>query len=114
MTPSQRDDHLMRQVRGVANLLARSIGLRTSGDVALAAAELEKAYAALLGSRGPLVRRVDPSTAARLLGSREHILAFTQLLDEEAEQEGDLERSAALRRRAADLRRLAEPDVTPQ
>jgi len=98
----------MRQVRAIAAMLARIVGLRLSGETDQARAELERSYSLLLGSQGELLRQVDSSTAARLLGTYERVLAFAQLLDEEAEQETDERRRSHLRERAMELRVEAE------
>jgi hypothetical protein len=108
MSPGQRDDYVLRQVRAIAAILARIIGLRLDGDPEQARAGLEEAYTMLLGSQAPLIRRVDTSTAAKLIGSSEKTLSFAALIEEEAEQEKDEGRSALLRARAADLRLLVE------
>ena len=98
----------MRQVRAIAAMLARIVGLRLSGETEQARTELEKSYSLLLGSQAELLRQVDPSTAARLLGTHERVLAFAELLDEEAVQEGDERRRSHLRDRANELRAHAE------
>ncbi|HYQ89595.1 MAG TPA: hypothetical protein VEU09_08205 [Candidatus Binatia bacterium] len=108
MSPGQRDDYVLRQVRAIAAILARIIGLRLDGEPEQARAGLEEAYTMLLGSQAPLIRRVDTSTAAKLIGSSEKTLSFAGLIEEEAEQEKDEGRSALLRARAADLRLQVE------
>jgi hypothetical protein len=110
---STQEDYVVRQLRTIAAILARMMGLRLSGDLAKAREELEEAYALLLGERGPLVRQVDPSTAAALLGSAERMFVLAQLVREEAEQESSEARRAFLRKRAFDLAREAsrrDPD----
>jgi hypothetical protein len=108
MTASKREDYLLRQAKEVAAMLARMAGLRSSGELEQARIELEQAYSLLLGSQGELLRQVDSGTAARLLGSRERIAAFAQLLNEEAAQEADEHRRAHLSRRAVQLQLEAE------
>jgi hypothetical protein len=103
MCPLKRDDYLVRQVKALAAALARLAGLRISGNLEEARAELTRAYTSVLGTQADLLRRVDSRTAAKLLGSPERIIALAQLLNEEAEQEGEGERGAALRLRAAEL-----------
>ncbi|TMQ54634.1 MAG: hypothetical protein E6K77_08665 [Candidatus Eisenbacteria bacterium] len=103
MSGSQREDSLLRQIRGIAAMLARIAGLRMAGQMEEAKAELERSYTMLLGSQTELVRRVDSSTAAKLLGSSDRIQALAQLLDEEAALEADATRAARLRVRAAEL-----------
>jgi len=108
MSPSQRDDYILRQARAIAAILARIIGLRLEGNPEQARAGLEEAYTMLLGSQSGLIRRVDSATAAKLIGSSEKILSFAQLVEEEAEQEGDESRRALLRARATELKRHVE------
>src|SRR5882672_73793 len=108
MSYSQREDYLLRQAKAAAEMLARIIGLRTSGEATEARAELERAYAMLLGSQAELMRRVDASTAATLLNSTGRIQAFASLLEEEASLSGDAGEAATLRARAAELAREAE------
>ncbi len=102
MSP-RSSDYLLRQAEGVAAMLARILGLRAGGNAEEAAAALQDAYGKLLGSRSEILRSVDAGTAASLLGSAGPILAMARLTNEEAEQESDRERSAALRLRAVQL-----------
>ena len=104
MSPSARDDYILRQAQALAQILARIVGLRLDGNPEEARSGLEEAYTMLLGPQSALIRRVDPSTAAKLIGSSEKTVTFAALLEEEAEQEGDESRKAALRARAVALR----------
>jgi hypothetical protein len=104
MAPLRREDFLLRQLKAVAAMLARIVGLRVSGRVDEARVELENAYTELLGSRGELIRRVDEATAARLLGSREAVVALADLLRQEALLEEDHDRRAQLEERASRVR----------
>lgn len=108
MSASRREDYLLRQAKAIAAMLAAIAGRRLSGDADQARSELEQAYSLLLGSQGDLLRQVDAATAAKLLGSPERILAFAQLLEEEAAQEADASRRALLQDRAIELRGAAE------
>src|SRR2546426_9382835 len=107
MSP-QREDYVQRQLKTIAAMIARMVGLRLGGEAEKARAELEQSYTLLLGQQSGLVRQMDVATAARLIGSTAKIDAFAQLLDEEAEQDGDESRSAFLRGRAAEFRQLLE------
>lgn len=109
MSPPLRDDYILRETRAIAAILARVAGLRLDSQPEEARAGLEEAYGMLLGPQAGLIRRVDPSTAAKLIGSSEKTLSFASLIEEEAEQERDENRSALLRGRAAELRRQAGP-----
>jgi hypothetical protein len=103
MSGFRREDFVLRQVRSVAAMLARIIGLRVGGQTEEAKAELERARRELLGSQSELIGRVDAITAAMILGSRERIQAYADLVREEAEQESDLSRRALLTARATEL-----------
>jgi hypothetical protein len=103
---------MSRQIRAIAAMIARMTGLRLSGEMEKVKLDLEEAYTLLLGPQAALVRRVDAATAVRLIGSREKVLAFAQLLEEEAEQESDEGRRAFLRARAAEIRGPAEKPAT--
>ena len=108
MSPGQRDDYVLRQVKAIAAILARIIGLRLDGEPEQARAGLEEAYTMLFGTQAALIRRVDSATAVKLIGSSEKTLSFAALIQEEAEQEPDEARSALLRARAAELRLRVE------
>jgi hypothetical protein len=103
MTGSHREDYFLRQVKALAGMLARLVGLRTGGQSEEARAELERAYGALLGPEAELVRRADSSTAAMLLGSPERLLLFVQLVCEEAAQAPEDGLRRLLRARAAEF-----------
>ncbi len=103
MGGSSHEDYLLRQVKAMAAILARILGLRTNGEMEEARLELDRAYGLLLGSRSDLLRKVDPQTAATLLASPDAILALAQLTSEEAAQDGEADRCAELRVRAVEL-----------
>jgi hypothetical protein len=109
VSPSARDDYILRQAQALAQILARIVGLRLDGNPVEAKAGLEEAYTMLLGPQSALIRRVDASTAAKLIGSTEKTLTFAALIEEEAEQEGDEARRSLLRARAGEIRRQVEP-----
>ncbi len=109
MSPPLRDDYILRETRAIAAILARVAGLRLDSEPEKARAGLEEAYGMLLGPQAALIRRVDPSTAAKLIGSSEKTLSFAALIDEEAEQDSDESRRALLRARAAEMRRQVQP-----
>lgn len=79
----QTDDYLMRQLETVAAMIARAAGLRLdSPDEARKV--LEEAYGVLLAGQTSLIRRLDPGTAASLVGAPERILALARLFEEES------------------------------
>jgi hypothetical protein len=100
---SQQEDFLLRQVAAVGAALARILGLRRGGAADEARAELNHAYGLLLGTPSDLLRTVDVASVAALVDAPDALLALARLAAEEAEQEGEAERRAALRLRAAAL-----------
>ncbi|MFN8177776.1 MAG: hypothetical protein U0167_07610 [bacterium] len=100
MSSSQHEDYLLREIRAVAVMLARILGLRTSGRLEEARVELEKAYDHLLGPRVELFRKLDSRTAADLVDSPDRTLSLARLVHEEAAQEADAARRSELRMRA--------------
>lgn len=104
---SQREDYVLRQIRVIAAMLARVAGLRLDSSMEEAKTELERAYGALLGPETHLIRRMDPATAASLVGSSERIYLLARMASEEAALETDPARISALRRRAVELGREA-------
>ncbi len=103
MSPSSRDDYLLRMIREVMEALARIAGLRKEGKAAEALTEIDAARGLLLGPAAELVPRLDPASAAHVVGDPERILALARLVRAEAgvrAEEGDPARAGALRRRA--------------
>ena len=100
---SEHEDILLRQLRAVAVILARILGLRQSGQLEEARAALDDAYGLLLDPRDYLVRRVDARTAAQILSAPERIAAYAYLVYEEAALARDAAQVTALRQRALEL-----------
>jgi len=102
-----RQDYLMRLVEQLAAVIARMLGLRSSGRAAQALTEAEHGYD-LLGLPSGLIDVLSASALAELLGSPEKIRLVADLLDEEAaslDALGD-PRAAQKRALAAELRAL--------
>lgn len=79
-----RDDWFLRQLHAAIEAIARAFTHVAAGDAELAEAEIEDAYAALLGPNRPLLGVVDPETLARLLGSEEAIRALARASEADA------------------------------
>lgn len=73
MSSFRQEDYVLRQIKAIAAMLARIVGLRLGGGIEEAWNELERAYALLLGPQKDLARTIDSSTAAVLLGVREDL-----------------------------------------
>jgi len=121
MSPSARDDYLMRMIAEMVQALMRVAGLKREGKLDEALDALRDAYGELLGPAAELAPRLDPATAAQVVGNAERIRAWAQLLGEEAEVRrlrGEDSAADALRVRAlelaleAHLRRAGEPART--
>lgn len=104
-----RDDYLLRQLALVAEALRRlraRLGGGASAEEVMPA--LRAAEGELLGARAPLLRALDPATAAGLLGSPEAVRLWSELLRLEAEahrQAGAVAAAEAATARAAALER---------
>ena len=85
---STREDFLLQELRKVAAMIARAAGLRSSGDLPAARAEIKEAYALLLGPQAALLRMLDPVSAARLVPDPKRLAALVELTDAEAELRG--------------------------
>jgi len=106
---SERDDHLERQIRAVASMLTRVLGMRLHGDFAGAHAELERARTELLGPDPRRLDRLAPASAVMLLGAPARARAYADVLREEAELLADAAAAAALRERADAVTAAAGP-----
>ena len=76
---SSQEDFLLRELRRVAEMIARALGFRGSGNLPAARTEIDNAYAALLGGQSDLLRMLDTSSAARLIGNPKKIAAFARI-----------------------------------
>ena len=76
---SSQEDFLLRELRRVAEMIARALGFRGSGDLPAARAEIDNAYTTLLGSQSDLLRMLDTPSAARLIGNAKKIAAFARI-----------------------------------
>ena len=76
---SSQEDFLLRQLRKVAAMIARAVGFRAQRDLPAARAEIDTAYATLLGPQSALLRMLDPTSAARLIGSSKKLAALARL-----------------------------------
>jgi hypothetical protein len=111
MPASSREDYLMRLIRQLGETIARLRGLRNGGELQEALRTLDDAQGELLGPLAGVVPRVDPDTAAHMLGDPQRIAAWARLLHERAEllrQAGDPAAADAARHHAAALARAAQ------
>jgi hypothetical protein len=60
-------------------MIARALNLRGSGDLPAARTEIDNAYKALLEGQSDLLRMLDTSSAARLIGNPKKIAAFASI-----------------------------------
>lgn len=78
-------DLVMRLVKQLGEALARIAGLRRAGKLDDALQALGDTQRELLGEADALVGRVDAETAAHLLGHKQNVLIYAELLAERAE-----------------------------
>jgi hypothetical protein len=83
--PTIEDDYIIRMIRMFAQVIARIIGLRTSGQFDEARVQLDLAYQTLSGGISDLFSQMDSETGARLLADPEKMAVMAELLHEEAE-----------------------------
>lgn len=120
---SSQEDFLLHELRRVAEMIARALGFRGSGDLPAARAEIDTAYATLLGQQSDLLRMLDPASAARLIGSPTKIAAFARITAADAALAADMgnikaeqhltARAASLDAEAAKLEHYTRPSEEP-
>jgi len=60
-------------------MIARALNLRGSGDLPAARAEIDNAYSTLLGGQSDLLRMLDTSSAARLIGNPKKVAGLARI-----------------------------------
>jgi hypothetical protein len=98
-----REDYLMRQIRAIAELCARVLGLVAAREHAQAEEELDAALDDLLKIDRTLFETLDAHSLLPLLGTPEQIEAIARVLETRAALErsrGDDEAADRLERRA--------------
>lgn len=86
---SSQEDFLLRELRKVAEIIARALGFRSKKDLPAARAELDNAYATLLGPQSPLLRALDVESVVRLLNDSRKIATLARLTAVDAALAGD-------------------------
>ncbi len=109
---SDQDDYILRLIRQAAEALRRLRERLTHSAASPETVRHEAAAAtdALLGPEAPLLRRLDPRSAARLLGHPGQVAMWAELLEAQADAAHaarDLEGAGALGARAKALREAA-------
>lgn len=113
-----RRDYIMRLIEQFAQVLARIMGLRKEGKLDEAQDLVNETADGIFGTLRAMIDKVDSSSAAGLLGSREKIAVYASLTAEDAEiaaLRGDARKAQTRRRRALELyleaSRLGELDT---
>jgi hypothetical protein len=86
---SSQEDFLLRELRKVAEMIARALSFRSKEDLPAARAELDTAYATLLGPESPLLRALDVESVVRLLNNSRKIAVLARLTAVDATLAGD-------------------------
>ena len=76
---SSQEDFLLRELRKVAEMIARALGFRSKHDLPAARAELDRAHSILLGSQAPLLRALDIESVVRLVNSSRKLAMLARL-----------------------------------
>lgn len=105
---SSQEDFLLRELRKIAAMIARAMGLRAAGDQPAARLEINDAYKTLLGPQSDLLRMLDPASAARLIGHSKKLETFAELTSAEAALAADAGNQQAQNSLLARARALAE------
>ena len=105
---SSQEDCLLRELRKIAAMIARAMGLRATGDLPAARAEINDAYRTLLGPQSELLRMLDPASAARLIGHPRKLEVFGDLTSAEAALAADAGNQQAQNALLARARAIAE------
>jgi hypothetical protein len=80
-----QEDYLLRLIQQMVRALAEIAGLRNAGELDQAFDEVERATRTLLGDAADLLVRLDPGTAAQILGDPDRVLVWAKLVSEKAE-----------------------------
>ncbi len=100
-------DYLQRQIRQLAELLGKLLGLGRAGKQEEAAEELRQGALTLLGLDFATLCAIDSRSGVMLLGSADRVELFASLLDADAELadvEGDAARAELRRHHALEVR----------
>ncbi len=108
---SSQEDFLLRELRRVAEMIARALSFRGSGELPAARTEIDAAYTTLLGQQSDLLRMLDASSAARLIGNPKKIAAFARIHAADAALAAEAGNAKAERHLAARAALLAEEAV---
>jgi len=85
---SSQEDFLLRELRKVAEMIARALEFR-SKDLPAARAEIDNAYATLLGPQAPILRVLDVESVVRLVDDSRKLAALARLTAADASIAGD-------------------------
>jgi len=86
---SSQEDLLLRELRKVAEMIARALGFRSKQDLPAARAEIDNAYARLLGPQAPILRVLDVDSVVRLVNDSRKLAALARLIAADASIAGD-------------------------
>lgn len=103
-------DYIKRQIEQFAQLLARVVGLRSSGDLDAAMDVVRKCYRAL--GLDPSYLRLGARSLLTVVPDRQKLLSLCELLEEESRihaARGNMESANECRQRAEQLRAAMEP-----
>ena len=86
---SSQEDFLLRELRKVAEMIARALGFRSKQDLPAARVEIDNAYATLLGPQAPILRVLDVESVVRLVNDSKKLAVLARLSAVDATLAGD-------------------------
>ena len=76
---SSQEDFLLREIRKIGEMIARALGFRSKQELPAARAEIDSAYATLLGPQAPMFRVLDVESVVRLVNDPRKLAVLARL-----------------------------------
>lgn len=108
---SSQEDFLLREIRKIGEMIARALGFRSKQELPAARAEIDSAYATLLGPEAAMFRALDVESVVRLVNDSRKLTVLARLAGVEATLAGDAGNDPAGRQLAARAITIAEGAV---
>jgi hypothetical protein len=86
---SSQEDFLLREIRKIGEMIARALGFRSKQELPAARAEIDSAYATLLGPQAPMFRVLDVESVVRLVNDARKLAVLARLTAVDAALAGD-------------------------
>jgi hypothetical protein len=86
---SSQEDFLLREIRRIGEMISRALGFRSKQELPAARAEIDSAYAALLGPQAPIFRALDVESVVQLVNDPKKLTVLARLTAVDALFAGD-------------------------